>query len=1463
MPSRNEPLSWLGSNSSASSDYYQFKHLRIRWVTALWGALAYHAYGLFSIQMLARLLENNGNGKRAAAADAVFSIALSLSGGAVTVSAVWSQAASVSRCCWAGGFLCSTWYTLALFLPVCRSELEVLTTISFAAAALVYVPMPGLLLGTHAAAMSCYFIGVGYSKQTSIMRALIVHGIAAGVYALVECWCWKLYKASKVHHHHQQQQQQQKQQQQNSAQQQVELSSDQQLPQDAARHSPPESQGPSPAAAQTRENKNAEGVTARKQEAALRRAFFLQSVPESSQPSSSPPLLRHSNSLESSVNRYETESVWALLSPTPFLSLQGWNINMQSEEGRRSGKHLPWRSASSVSDLGEPLSEMHHSEPPNPPPLAATSAAQHEGSSESTPDGPALPVDTQLRVQVKRVHESSSGTGTPATAAAAALQGCQSSEVGNTLHPVGSLEGCGSVRAMRGARQEAWLNSQESAPPPVSDSSLMRASSGALELGAEAPVHGESRKVAPAHSFSQPAPAPAPQRSLLPSLSPQQQQQQQQKQQCERFSHCMASAWEVGGGFNRDGTLKGAPKPPPTISAVSPMVTHPADGCVMLRVVGAGLGQPGVELRARMHGMYFPVRMAHVWWSAGEGGPAAAATLGFRQSRSLELTRRSSSDMAGELLHGTSRSQLPLVLDSPGHGGEHAVQHRSDPLSPPLPKMSPVGGQRGRWGRGNPGQQGGQQQGQGGLESALITISGLKASSSGSSCSSTFRGLLTLECQVNGTLSSSRPVLVLADEVDGRVESELLAAFAADSCGYTMEALAQEQEAPERMCFNNCSGAYSKSDLSEDMLGSRSSLGKVGSGDDGRFRSGSGAILHQGAPAAEDSGGDPGGAGNSPGGDGREDKEGEGDNVGDSWMADFVSDLGFWLECIDMLDEQHAAAAESRGSNRSSLGGRPGRGLCEKALQESRTAASSDGPDYTELLPMLRGHPVPRAVLVMVGTQLLASALEQAMRALASRLTQGLVKTLGIREEQVCTSLRTVSGGWSVLHCAVRSQDLPTLEVALSLCGPNPTRAWLSDAAPAAPCCTPLHMAAVLPDGGELATAILARNPEVQPLWLGLPLEQPPPSPLLSQQHGQKPKQQHQLSPQQEQQQRKAHGGELTASSTLTSPSTYGGFEGSGTSSSISPGAVSTPGISVYSGQSCALHTERDSAGGSAGSAVPSPAAGTTSTATESVKATAGAASTAATSSHTGGAARVLLDPRPGSPAALAAACGNWVRTAWAHSATLTAPSSIVAGNGGSALGASTAGGAAPPSSILLQQQQRQQQQTTQPVSSHVPGALHTLAPGAPALRSPTAFPAEINADDEHLFPPVPILHAPPVSRGGSKHSSLPNTPSAAREADAAGANPDDVTPWPETPEPTHSLSGSAQAFLDDQPAARTLISLVCSIVKWVVAGLAQLAARKTVPQRVSWLGVDARRLWSWTKLLCMGFTEQEDAVVL
>eukprot|EP00967_Tisochrysis_lutea_P019135 scaffold21728_cov22-Tisochrysis_lutea.AAC.2 len=131
-------------------------------------------------------------------------------------------------------------------------------------------------------------------------------------------------------------------------------------------------------------------------------------------------------------------------------------------------------------------------------------------------------------------------------------------------------------------------------------------------------------------------------------------------------------------------------------------------------------------------------------------------------------------------------------------------------------------------------------------------------------------------------------------------------------------------------------GAFSLSDLSEDLLGSRSSLGEFESEVDVGFGSGSGSLLQAGQ-CAEDGVEMPDGGDDDLKGDGDREEDREGDNVGDSWMADFVSDLGFWLECIDMLDEQHAAAAGDRGSNRSSPSGRQARGLNGKALQEGRS----------------------------------------------------------------------------------------------------------------------------------------------------------------------------------------------------------------------------------------------------------------------------------------------------------------------------------------------------------------------------------------------------------------------------------------------------------------------------------------------------------------------------------------------
>lgn len=140
--------------------------------------------------------------------------------------------------------------------------------------------------------------------------------------------------------------------------------------------------------------------------------------------------------------------------------------------------------------------------------------------------------------------------------------------------------------------------------------------------------------------------------------------------------------------------------------------------------------------------------------------------------------------------------------------------------------------------------------------------------------------------------------------------------------------------------------------------------------------------------------------------------------------------------------------------------------------------------------------------------------------------------------------------------------------MALSLCGPDALQLWLQDAAPAAPRCTPLHMAAVLPDGGRLATAILAHCPELQPLWLGLPAT------------------------------------------------------GSTSGSPTSPSAHFPEILPAGSPHAPAQHAAPGAATSFAGAPL-SPG----------IDAVEGAART-----------RALLCPRPGSPAALAAAAGNWVR---------------------------------------------------------------------------------------------------------------------------------------------------------------------------------------------------------------------------
>eukprot|EP00983_Pelagomonas_calceolata_P076364 1153391-Pelagomonas_calceolata.AAC.6 len=105
------------SKSCASApSFQQFKHQRLRWVTALWGALAGLAYLLFSIQQLARFSQAADTNKRAAAVDAVFSFALSISCGGVAMCAAWYPPFWTRCSCCAMGFLCSCWYTLGLHL---------------------------------------------------------------------------------------------------------------------------------------------------------------------------------------------------------------------------------------------------------------------------------------------------------------------------------------------------------------------------------------------------------------------------------------------------------------------------------------------------------------------------------------------------------------------------------------------------------------------------------------------------------------------------------------------------------------------------------------------------------------------------------------------------------------------------------------------------------------------------------------------------------------------------------------------------------------------------------------------------------------------------------------------------------------------------------------------------------------------------------------------------------------------------------------------------------------------------------------------------------------------------------------------------------------------------------------------------------------------------------------------------
>lgn len=100
------------------------------------------------------------------------------------------------------------------------------------------------------------------------------------------------------------------------------------------------------------------------------------------------------------------------------------------------------------------------------------------------------------------------------------------------------------------------------------------------------------------------------------------------------FSQATAAAWERDADGScappapplaqgAAGEAGGARGPQPTLTRITPMVAVPVEGRVALRVVGTGLRQPGVELRARVQGQYYPVRWAHEA-AAPQSGPEPA-----------------------------------------------------------------------------------------------------------------------------------------------------------------------------------------------------------------------------------------------------------------------------------------------------------------------------------------------------------------------------------------------------------------------------------------------------------------------------------------------------------------------------------------------------------------------------------------------------------------------------------------------------------------------------------------------------------------------------------------------------------------------------------------------------------------------------------------------------------------------
>lgn len=202
-------------------------------------------------------------------------------------------------------------------------------------------------------------------------------------------------------------------------------------------------------------------------------------------------------------------------------------------------------------------------------------------------------------------------------------------------------------------------------------------------------------------------------------------------------------------------------------------------------------------------------------------------------------------------------------------------------------------------------------------------------------------------------------------------------------------------------------------------------------------------------------------------------------------------------------------------------------------------------------------------------------------------------------------------------------------------------------ASPAAPGCTPLHMAAVLPDGGEFATAILARYPEVQWLWLGLPADLQQQQAQCSQQqvHAQIPQQnghaqlQHQLNAQSHLPQRQV----CDMSSQLRVPQQHTQQQTQAQAHSLqAQRQQQQQRVQDFQAQQAARRAAVNSA-----AANYAAANGTAVIRDAQMGVTMMTA--APTTAQNLSAARVPQDPRISSPAALAAACGNWVRTAWAH----------------------------------------------------------------------------------------------------------------------------------------------------------------------------------------------------------------------